>query len=38
MKIRGVDVEKTVIAGVIIFFVFFILGLIIRQITHKDVL
>jgi len=38
MQIAGVDVKKAAVFGFIIFWVFFFMGLAIRQITKRDIL
>ena len=35
MNVGGVDVEKTVVMGIILFFVFFVLGLAIHYVMSK---
>jgi hypothetical protein len=38
MEVGGVDIKKAAVYGFVIFWVFFVMGLIVREITKRDIL
>jgi hypothetical protein len=38
MEVGGVDIKKAAVYGVITFCIFFVMGLIVKEITDRDIL